>query len=73
MCLGSSTCMHNRTTERAISRSMTSPMTGIMPMTADHPNRPPQQQQLRERSMEVSMIFREEGGNPYDMLVHGPF
>jgi hypothetical protein len=51
--------MQSRITERAINRSMMSPTTGIMPMTADQPNRPPQQQQLRERSKYVSMIFME--------------
>jgi len=51
-----------------------SPTKGMMPMTADQPNRPPQQQQLSERSKQVSMIRKGEGvRDPYDMLVDGPF
>ena len=42
--------MQVRIIDRAINISRMSPMTGIRPMTADHPKRKPQQQQLKERS-----------------------
>jgi len=51
MTLGSSTSMQVRMMERAISMSRTSPITGMIPMTADQPNRKPQQQQVKERSV----------------------
>jgi hypothetical protein len=53
--------MQVRIIERAINMSRISPMTGMMPMTEDHPNRNPQQQQLNERSI-VS--------NPSSRLTH---
>jgi hypothetical protein len=51
MALGSSACIQVRIMDRAINMSRISPMTGMMPMTADHPKRNPQQQHDNARSM----------------------
>ena len=62
MALGSSTSMQVRIMERAINKSRISPMTGIMPITADQPNRKPQQQHVRDRSILVG--FQKIGEVP---------
>jgi hypothetical protein len=70
MALGSSTSMQVRIMERAINRSRISPMTGMMPMTEDHPKRNPQQQHVNARSM---LNWKVCDGYPFCMLVFEPF
>ena len=70
MCFGSSTSMHVRIRERAINKLRTSPMTGIIPMIADQPNRNPQQQHVNDRSTSTSNAY---GEYPFDMHVFEPF
>lgn len=48
---GSPTSSHVWMIESAINMHIKSPMTGKMPMTADHPTRKPQQQQVNDRSV----------------------